>query len=147
VLRGASILLCAVLPGSWVVTWWTWVLSSEAFASLPLLPGSWHYSFVELPLWLVLPGSSCLASLWWLLCRVAHLPTKAALPGSSPTRQNRSLALATSLFTKHQPNGCDFEGTYTSERFLTSRSVRRGQWVYRKGIRVGWDCERWGLAR
>ena len=89
--------------------------------------------------------------LYGWLCRVAHLPSLptvaglpgssppeptvvADLPGSSPTRQNRSLALAASLFTKRQPNGCDFEGTYTSERFLMSRSVRRGQWVYRRGI-------------
>ncbi len=140
--------------------WWTWCKSAfglvarrprgphGAFASSPLLPGSWRYSFIELPL--------------WLLCRVAHLPSlpmvaalpgssppyrghlpgssppyRGHLPGSSPTRQNRSLALATSLFTKRHPNGCDFEGTYTSERFLTSRSVRRGQWVYRKGMRAG----------
>jgi hypothetical protein len=80
------------------------------------------------------------ASLWRPLSRAAHLPGKpvaAAFPGSSPTRQNRSVALATSLFTKRQPNGCNFEGTYTSERFLTSRSVRRGQWVYKRGVRAG----------
>lgn len=105
-----------------------------AFASLLLLPGSWPYRLQEF----------CLFG--WV-CRVAHLPREpvvAALPGSSPTRQNCSLALATSLFTKRQPNWRNFEGTYTSERFLTSRSVKRGRWVYKRG---SWELGEGWLGR
>jgi hypothetical protein len=85
-----------------------------------------------LPFWLVLPGSS---------------PTRQArggrFAGSSPTRQNCGLALATPLFKKRQPNGLTFEGTYTSERFLTSRSVSRGQWVYRRAM---WELGKGGVG-
>ena len=69
-----------------------------------------------------LPGKPVVAVLLWY-CRVALLLGKIAV-----------WPWLRLFFKKTQPKGLTFEGTYTSERFLTSRSVRRGQWVYIGGV-------------